>query len=37
VALDLLDRRTGVGLAGLFAFCWVMTLLNQLKSMISQR
>jgi hypothetical protein len=35
--LSLLDRRTGVGLAGLFAFCWVLTLLNQLKSMITQR
>jgi hypothetical protein len=36
-ALWLLDRRTGVGLAGLFALCWVLTLLNQLKSMISER
>jgi len=35
--LSLLDRRTGVGLAGLFALCWVLTLLHQLKSMISER
>lgn len=35
--LSLVDRRTGVGLAGMFAFCWVLTLLNQLKSMIRER
>jgi hypothetical protein len=33
--LSLIDRRTGVGLAGLFAFCWVLTLLHQLMSMVS--
>jgi hypothetical protein len=31
--LSLIDRRTGVGLAGGFAFCWVLTLLHQIKSM----
>jgi hypothetical protein len=35
--LSVLDRRTAVGLAGLFGFCWVLTLLNQLKSMVSQQ
>ena len=31
--LSLVDRRTGLGIAGMFAFCWVATLLHQLKSM----
>jgi hypothetical protein len=35
--LSLIDRRTGIGLAGLFAFCWVLTLLHQMKSMVSNR
>jgi hypothetical protein len=35
--LSLLDRRTGVGLAGMFAFCWVLTLFNQLKNMVLDR
>jgi hypothetical protein len=35
--LSLLDRRTGLGIAGAFAFCWVLTLLSQLKSMIQER
>jgi hypothetical protein len=30
--LSLVDRRTALGIAGLFAFCWVATLLHQLKS-----
>jgi hypothetical protein len=33
--LSLVDRRTGLGLAGLFGFCWVLTLLHQLKSMFA--
>jgi hypothetical protein len=33
--LTLLDRRTGLGIAGLFGFCWVLTLLHQLKSMFT--
>jgi hypothetical protein len=32
-SLSLVDRRTGLGIAGMFAFCWVLTLLHQLKSM----
>jgi hypothetical protein len=31
--LSLVDRRTGIGLAGGFALCWVLTLLHQIKSM----
>ncbi len=31
--LSLIDRRTGFGLSGGFALCWVLTLLNQLRSM----
>jgi hypothetical protein len=31
--LSLVDRRTGLGIAGMFAFCWVATLLHQLKSL----
>ena len=30
--LSLIDRRTGYGLAGSFALCWVPTLLHQIKS-----
>jgi hypothetical protein len=30
--LSVIDRRTGYGLAGGFALCWVLTLLNQIKS-----
>ena len=33
--LSLVDRRTGLGIAGLFGFCWVATLLHQLKSSVS--
>jgi len=30
--LSLIDRRTGYGLAGGFALCWLLTLLHQIKS-----
>lgn len=30
--LSVIDRRTAYGLAGSFALCWVLTLLNQIKS-----
>ncbi|MBB5046407.1 hypothetical protein HNR60_001152 [Rhodopseudomonas rhenobacensis] len=30
--LSLIDKRTGIGLAGCFALCWVLTLLAQIKS-----
>lgn len=30
--LSLIDKRTGIGLAGSFALCWVLTLLAQIKS-----
>lgn len=30
--LSLIDRRTGLGIAGGFALCWVLTLLHQIKS-----
>jgi hypothetical protein len=33
--LSLIDRRTGLGIAGLFGLCWVLTLLHQLKSMFT--
>jgi hypothetical protein len=33
--LSLVDRRTGLGIAGLFGICWVLTLLHQLKSMFT--
>lgn len=33
--LSLVDRRTGLGMAGLFGFCWVLTFLHQLKSSIA--
>ncbi|MET0221770.1 MAG: hypothetical protein ABW213_14030 [Tardiphaga sp.] len=33
--LSVIDRRTGYGLAGGFALCWLLTLLHQLKSMSS--
>jgi hypothetical protein len=33
--LSLIDRRTGLGIAGLFGICWVLTLLHQLKSMFT--
>jgi hypothetical protein len=35
--LSLIDRRTALGLAGLFAGAWVITLLVQLKNMFSPR
>ena len=35
--LSLIDRRTALGLAGLFAFAWVITLLVQLKNMVAPR
>jgi hypothetical protein len=31
--LSLVDRRTGLGIAGMFGFCWVLTLLHQVRSM----
>jgi hypothetical protein len=30
--LSMLDRRTGLGMSGGFALCWVLTLLHQIKS-----
>jgi hypothetical protein len=33
--LSLIDRRTGLGIAGLFGICWVLTLLHQVKSMFT--
>jgi hypothetical protein len=33
--LSLIDRRTGLGIAGLFGICWVLTLLHQIKSMFT--
>jgi hypothetical protein len=30
--LSLIDRRTGLGLGGMFALCWMLTLLHQVKS-----
>jgi hypothetical protein len=33
--LSLIDRRTGLGIAGLFGLCWVLTLLHQIKSMFT--
>lgn len=33
--LSLMDRRTALGLAGLYALAWVFTLLIQLKNMVS--
>ena len=30
--LSVIDRRTGLGIAGGFALCWVLTLLHQIKS-----
>ncbi|MET0219674.1 MAG: hypothetical protein ABWY64_22880 [Tardiphaga sp.] len=30
--LSLIDRRTGLGIAGGFALCWLLTLLHQIKS-----
>jgi hypothetical protein len=33
--LSLMDRRTALGLAGLYALAWVFTLLVQLKNMVS--
>lgn len=33
--LSLMDRRTALGLAGLFAAAWIVTLLVQLKNMVA--
>jgi hypothetical protein len=33
--LSIVDRRTAVGLAGMFAACWVLTLFAQLKNMVA--
>ncbi|MDB5513288.1 MAG: hypothetical protein JWQ17_46 [Tardiphaga sp.] len=33
--LSPIDRRTGLGIAGLFGICWVLTLLHQVKSMFT--
>lgn len=33
--LSLIDRRTALGLAGLYGLAWVFTLLVQLKNMVS--
>lgn len=33
--LSLIDRRTALGLAGMFAFAWVVTFLVQLKNVFS--
>jgi hypothetical protein len=33
--LSLLDRRTALGLAGLYGLAWIFTLLVQLKNMVS--
>ncbi len=33
--LSVMDRRTALGLAGLYAFAWVFTLLIQIKNMFS--
>ena len=35
LGLSLLDRRTALGLAGLYGLAWVFTLLVQLKNMVS--
>jgi hypothetical protein len=35
--LSVIDRRTGYGLAGGFALCWVLTLLIQIKSSFGDR
>jgi hypothetical protein len=34
--LSLLDRRTALGLAGMYAFAWLVTFLVQLKNMFSR-
>jgi hypothetical protein len=34
-SLSLLDRRTALGLAGMFAFAWIVTFLVQLKNVFS--
>ena len=34
-SLSLMDRRTGLALAGMFAFAWVVTFLVQLKNVFS--
>lgn len=33
--LSIMDRRTGLGLAGLFAVAWVFTLLVHLKNLVA--
>jgi hypothetical protein len=33
--LSVIDRRTGLGLSGGFALCWVLTLLHQIRSSFS--
>lgn len=34
-SLSLIDRRTALGLAGMFAFAWIVTFLVQLKNLFS--
>jgi hypothetical protein len=34
-SLSLLDRRTALGLAGLYALAWLLTFLAQVKSMVA--
>lgn len=36
-SLSLLDRRTALGLAGLYALAWLATLLVQVKNLFSPR
>jgi hypothetical protein len=36
-SLSLIDRRTALGLAGLFACAWLVTFLVQLKNVFSPR
>ncbi|WP_065751087.1 hypothetical protein [Bradyrhizobium paxllaeri] len=35
--LSLMDRRTALGLAGMYAFAWLITFLVQLKNVFSSR
>ncbi|KRR02788.1 hypothetical protein CQ12_06840 [Bradyrhizobium jicamae] len=35
--LSLMDRRTALGLAGMYAFAWLLTFLVQLKNIFSSR
>ena len=36
-SLSLIDRRTALGLAGMYAFAWLITFLVQLKNVFSSR